>query len=868
MKSIMKSKYLNIFCQTILFILLFGQGTLIYLSLRNTGIPIPDSIIQKYIPQDLNFSSKKILFLLPHHLKIIEPEFTQKASDLFLFKSREIFISLEPNYKNLVFNQWNIYSYSGTLQSTLYPEPLDLKGFKFAFKGSRIKRAELLLQSNDKIINLNYSAVKFLELHNNFQEIEEPLKQSELLLASYKQGGSTYSIINAVNDSKNTFIQCFAERALDNSLVFTTEISSDSIALLSNKLQALQLKSKYSSLENFVSFNAENFSNPKISLKTNSLMGKLKLDNKMQANSIEIHANAFSYKDKILDTISVKALFDDVNSIPLTGYIFHQNHVLNISTDYQVDALDNEFSINAHLDPNELKNIYFPQFKELSIYSTKPFYLDSKIILDKNINLLAAKGYMQGEDLMINKTPVRYSRSDFKWIDKKLSASTYCKINNRKLYTQADFDSESGDYSCTIYGTVFSSDFNSVLPKWWENIFKKFSYTDHTVTLNDFAINGNTNFPIPDLFLGSLQTENIIYQGVPIKYGDLLIKGMNYCTEITLKNVKTETGKAEGVIKITTKPDAFKKPESVRINLRSELTINTAQKLFGERVKRVLSYFESPYLHKVNIEGVFFNSHYTQHHNKSYYNLSINSENPFLFSKRPFAQAYANIYGRNNQHFIRKASTEFADGSLNIEADILETLSDDPKIRLNLKLAGSDYSKAIQHAFQNNLTGDEFGEQNFLSLDLTLKSQGSLLDLTKHDGFGNLAINGEGLAKIHLLGPFSKALDELNLSVGVFSLNRLNGNFLIQKEWIDVQTLEINGTQSHVFGKGKVFIPDQTISFKVKVDLLKNRNLSFSNLGNIGKLLNPITNILNFSVKGTLQDQKWRSRYDPRNLFQ
>ena len=39
-------------------------------------------------------------------------------------------------------------------------------------------------------------------------------------------------------------------------------------------------------------------------------------------------------------------------------------------------------------------------------------------------------------------------------------------------------------------------------------------------------------------------------------------------------------------------------------------------------------------------------------------------------------------------------------------------------------------------------------------LDLTLKSQGSLLDFTKHNGYGNLTINGPGLGKIHLKDLF------------------------------------------------------------------------------------------------------------------
>ena len=111
------------------------------------------------------------------------------------------------------------------------------------------------------------------------------------------------------------------------------------------------------------------------------------------------------------------------------------------------------------------------------------------------------------------------------------------------------------------------------------------------------------------------------------------------------------------------------------------------------------------------------------------------------------------------------------------------------------------------------------------------------------------------MGKINLLGPFSKALDELKLSIGIFSLDHLESNFLIQRESINVQNLELNGKESQVLGQGRIRIPDQSIDFKMEVDLLKNRNISFSKLGNIGKFFNPVTKILNFNVTGTLQDQ-------------
>ena len=71
-----------------------------------------------------------------------------------------------------------------------------------------------------------------------------------------------------------------------------------------------------------------------------------------------------------------------------------------------------------------------------------------------------------------------------------------------------------------------------------------------------------------------------------------------------------------------------------------------------------------------------------------------------------------------------------------------------------------------------------------------------------------------------------------------------------------------------MFGEGRISIPDQSINFKMEVDLLKNKNLSFSKLGSLGKILNPVAKIFNFTVTGTLQDQKWRSALDPRNLFE
>ena len=112
-----------------------------------------------------------------------------------------------------------------------------------------------------------------------------------------------------------------------------------------------------------------------------------------------------------------------------------------------------------------------------------------------------------------------------------------------------------------------------------------------------------------------------------------------------------------------------------------------------------------------------------------------------------------------------------------------------------------------------------------------------------------------------------KPLNELKIPIGSFGLNELQSRFYINNENVAVHNLEINGDQTHIFGEGTYNIKDNNINFNVKMDLLKNTNLSFSLLGTIGDLINPVTKLLSFKVTGTPQKQIWRSRYDPRNLF-
>ena len=144
------------------------------------------------MPVDLNLSSKETLFFLPFHIKLIETKFTQKADTLFQFDSPEIFVSWQPSLKGFNLNNWKIHSYSGQINSKLYPSPFELNRLNLSFNRSQIQNARAHLRSDDKVIYLNYSAKKYLVQYQEVLEHNESIQLQSLLSPSIEQNSSLF----------------------------------------------------------------------------------------------------------------------------------------------------------------------------------------------------------------------------------------------------------------------------------------------------------------------------------------------------------------------------------------------------------------------------------------------------------------------------------------------------------------------------------------------------------------------------------------------------------------------------------------------------------------------------------------------------
>ena len=865
----MKHSLFKRLIQLLLSLLLLGQIQLIYLSLKHKGIPIPKSLYNNYLPENLHLQSEQALFFFPYHFGIINASLTQKTSHQIRINMPCIKLSWSPHFKEQNFNRWSVKSSSGKILSNYYPSKLKLSQLKLKFVHGEIEHGFIQLQDEDKIFGISYHDRRVQPI-DSMNSAAHTAKWDAL---DIDINPNTLQLIQSIHASKNTALNCSLMRTPNSLLSLKVSGSSESISYADQDLKALQVNAHLEAPELNVRFRTQEFTNSKLGLQLNSIYGHYKQSHKDLNPTLVLSADSLQYKNYSLESATAHIKTKDASTHGIEVSLFHKLNCLQINTLYNNFGEKELFPIQdltfkGHIDSKSLHTI-IPELKEvpLSKLPSATLYTTGYLKLNSTLEPLRAEGSIQGIDFCLGDDAINYLNSQYQYNESKVKIQTQLRVAERSLNIDSKIDLKDQDYHFLLKGTLYPSDFKTLLPNWWQSIFKKFSFTNQSQVQADFSLYGNFKKPIPDQFLGSILAKEFHYRSVYFPYARFRVQGSNYCTAITLDEIQMDQGHASGQLMTTIKPDGFQEVESLRIDLIGSLSTQNAARLFGGKTGQVLDRFKSKESHPFIFKSAFFNPHYKQHSGKSYYNLIINTEKSFRFFQRPFDSLHAELYGRDSNHFIRSASAGFAQGTAHLQADITQTQTPDPQIQLILKLSECNYDLSSQYLFRQIQSNTASAHNRAIELDLELESKGALFDLTGHQGFGSLKIQGEQLSQIYLLGPFSKALDELKIPIGTLKLDHLESHFKIHGPSIHVPKLEINGKQSHIYGGGYIQIPDQTIDFDIKVDPLKNTKLSFTILGELGSRFNPLTHILDFKVSGTAQEQKWRSRFDPRNLF-
>ncbi len=494
----------------------------------------------------------------------------------------------------------------------------------------------------------------------------------------------------------------------------------------------------------------------------------------------------------------------------------------------------------------------------------------------RNAQIDARMDQLQIGDLCFDQLQARGGYAEGRYFVEQL----HMDRDNQWLDLTFELDETSGDYRASLVGSVVPSDYNELLPSWWGGIFKDFEFKPTSQSYGDFTIYGNTKEKVADLYFGHAKAQNIAYRGVWLDQASLIVRGGGLYTELHNLEASIGRGWARGQIAFASKRDSIKGPASVSIDLEAQLPLQEASRLFEEPTAKLIGNFKTEALPKIHLEASLFNSAYPEYKGKRHFALQVDCPAPLSYLDIPFDHLAFGLYGRSNTVHLRDIEFGYAKGRGSALIDITTPPEQPAQLRYKLALTDAEQNLALSNLpqfgdIQESLKPKAMTDGTVLNLgktsprmDLRLHGEGPADNIWGHRGYGQFEIRNDRLATIQLLGPLSKLLQKTELNFTSFNLNSMRGAFSYRNEIAKFDALQIDGLRTQIKAPGSLNIRDQSIDMRVSVFLLGNAGKPDSRLRQIGDLLKrPIPNLLEFELSGTLQKQRFRSVYDPRNLI-
>lgn len=620
--------------------------------------------------------------------------------------------------------------------------------------------------------------------------------------------------------------------------------------------------------------------NPELSLSAKSVSAYISKENwnnliKGEWPQFELAANAITHLGYSLDNTYIRCHPIDRTQILFSGQTAHNSSITSFSG--ILDGSTQLARILTHGELNILPSIpgsILQKMPEIALGKTPYIASEIELQLKDPLQINSAHARIQAEALSVNGIQFDHIVSEINYKDQLLKiVDTLIQRENQWLDFGFSLDFKNHDYGIRLVGSAVPYEYNAILPRWWEVIFRDFKFTPQTDSLGDFIIYGKTTNRVADLFFGHVYATNVSYADVPLTEGSLFVRGRERYVEIDRMNVHNEAERAFGKIAFSSLDDGIHQPVSIRYSISGAITPAHAQNIFGGSISKILKDFEMEQAPEINLEGVYFGDKYTDLALKSFFKIQASSHSPFSYKDILIDQLSINLISYPLRTALREMQFQFAGGQGFGEADIRTDGDARPELHFKLQLEGADKNLAEANLpiFQQEKTSTDTSVAS-AKFDLHLEATGPVDDPMQYTGHGQLRLEGRELGAIQLFGPLSRILQNTRLGFTSFILDEMDATFSLNKDLITFDSIAINGPQTRILADGTLHLPKLDLNMLVSINLIANIGDPDSGLRKIGSVINPflrpLPNLLRFRLGGTLEDQQWRSQYDPRNLIE
>lgn len=124
-------------------------------------------------------------------------------------------------------------------------------------------------------------------------------------------------------------------------------------------------------------------------------------------------------------------------------------------------------------------------------------------------------------------------------------------------------------------------------------------------------------------------------------------------------------------------------------------------------------------------------------------------------------------------------------------------------------------------------------------------------------GTGNLVVTDGNVFAIPIFGPFSSILDDLLPGTGYNDARKGTCTFEMRDGIVTTNDLVMEGKGFSIYGEGKLFVAEDKMDFSARINAQ----------GITGKLLSPVSHLLEYVSDGSLSKPVWRPKRLPKIIF-
>lgn len=151
-------------------------------------------------------------------------------------------------------------------------------------------------------------------------------------------------------------------------------------------------------------------------------------------------------------------------------------------------------------------------------------------------------------------------------------------------------------------------------------------------------------------------------------------------------------------------------------------------------------------------------------------------------------------------------------------------------------------------------------------IDGRLSANGLLNNPFRFHGDGHVAVTGQELGEIHLLGMLSEMLNKNPLlNFTSLRLDTAQANFRIEGDKIAFPQMKLQGPRTAIDAKGDYLLTTKTLDFNARIYPLQRSKVAVADA--LGALLTPLSNVLELKLTGPLEKPSWSFTYGPTNIL-